>query len=173
MSTEIERRECCPFIRKPRIPRMQRTPKCSGDLLRCPPLPYVFEVVLPVSRASNQGVWGVFGCSFHGNSCETIGGRIQHRRVEISAFYCAVVLASGPSIRVCKVFMDAPFSDGSNDTVSGHVRPWRPEISPFLCHSTYSYSWQLSSSMALVFWRQNRHLLSHRFTYSFWGGADA
>ncbi len=141
-------------MRKPRTPRTQRTqrtPKCSGDLLRCPPLLCVFEVVLPVTRASNQGVWGVFGCSFHGISCDTIGSRVRHRRVKISAFYCTVVLASGPSIRVCKVFMDAPLSDGSNDAVSGHVWPWRPEISPFLCHSTFSCSWQLSSSMASVF----------------------
>ena len=82
--------------------------------------------LLPVTTTSVIRVCGVsMNTSFHGDSNETIGGRVRLRRL------CPTSAARAIAVLVWSSFgasMDASFHGGSNDTIGGRVRPQRPEI---------------------------------------------
>jgi hypothetical protein len=55
--------------------------------------------VLAASGASDQDVWGVYGCNFHGGSNDTIGDRGRLWRLEILPIYplqLSPILGSSP-----------------------------------------------------------------------------
>ena len=83
-------------------------------------------------------------------SLEGPGGRQSYFKPKRHYLVLGLWRPQGPLIKICGVFLDATFHGGSNDTIGrwpSSVAGDFADLSP----STFSYPWQLPTSMAPLF----------------------